>query len=566
MAGQVVTWPFPAMGLYTELAPRHVPAEALSMCEDMYYPNAYSLRGRGTFDTWYTGFGGQGPANQYITRMYYWDRFGWLCWATNNAELHYTAAGTVLAGVAENVTDMVSFGVDATPALIVAEEDNGFHTLHTWDGTAGGYATLVGANVPRCRKLMVRFGRLFATRSPFFPSRVWWSDVGVATTWAGLIEEGGYIDVAPGQDGVIVEWIDFNGVLYIFKERALYRIIGDIPSTFVVQKVGPVMDVLAGTVVDCGDGVIYTTRHGVFVMGQTPYKDVPDISQRVQTDIKRQIGGVPLNRVAATYSPELQCYLLVASAGSATNWERKKAFWAANLANRPDVWTNFTLDEYPTCIYQANRLWLATIVITSVLGIQTQRMRIRRYTHDIWCGKSKFKTGYWDFGDKLPMKEIRSIQGPINARENKVVQVTLHPMYQGVEEDRHYTILINERNLERTLFNCEALAVTIDYRAEQVYRAASQSRSASVSGSHEASELKSRSKSGSRSASRQPSASRFRSASQCKSQSHSRSRHPSASQFGSISQSRSRLSESTARSASVSRSKWSISASKAGAP
>jgi len=298
---------------------------------------------------------------------------------------------------------------------------------------------------------MVRFGRLFATADANQPSRIYFSDVGDATVWSGAFDQGGWFDVAPGEDGEILEWIEFRGVLYVFKTYGLYRILGDLPSSFTVQRVEDLKDFLPGTVADVRQGVMYGTRDGIYVLGQARHDEVFKVSETIDTDMRRALDISETCR--ATYSTELNAYLLttnnpdyLAPAGHSGR------IWVSNLNVRPDVWGVFDPGFPIENIYQGPLLYAASAT------------EVYEYVHTGRGGNPKFKTGYWDFGDQARLKHIQYIQGAINARDNCTVTVT--PFYRTEEVDSHaaeFTIGINERNLLRLNKNCESMAIQVEY-------------------------------------------------------------------------------------------------------
>jgi len=395
-----IEWPYPVWGLYTELDSAHIPPNALSECVNLYYVSPTSLRSRGGID--YKFAGSEGNA---ITRMLWWDRIGELVFANDNAQLYRN--GTIISGTAENVTDMVAFGSTSTPDLIVAESlGTQTHTLHTYDGTT--YEQLTGNNVPKCQKLMVRFERLWATCNPEHPSRIYYSDVSDATQWGGRWGEGGYFDVAPGQDGDIVDWIDIRGVLWVLKERGVYMITGDDPDRFEQYKIAFTSEAIEGTVADCVWGVLYATQYGVVRLGREFGGDPDQLYRHVATDLQ-----AVLSNAKATFSPEIGCYLIVS--GSDT-------VWVSNVQTRPDVWTQFVFPVNMTAIYYGNGLWFGD---DSGNVYQYDQTATADNTGTQTAFDVYFKTGDWDLGGKVSWKNVRYIEGLINARENATCTVEL---------------------------------------------------------------------------------------------------------------------------------------------
>ncbi len=118
-------WPFQWQGIFTELSDRHMPANALSDCQDMYYTGKSILRGRGGFHRVFEG------SDNKVTILHYWEKDGKLYHADNAGNLY--KEGTAISGVTNNVTDMCSFMKSDgwETVLIVSENGN----LFEYDGT-----------------------------------------------------------------------------------------------------------------------------------------------------------------------------------------------------------------------------------------------------------------------------------------------------------------------------------------------------------------------------------------------------------------------------------------------
>jgi len=495
-----VPWPFQFQGLNTELATRFVPPEALTAVTNMFYQAPDRLRSRGGINRLYTATVPAAPpsypsprAAGKIVRIYYWshedetyfadDGTGAagepFLWSTADHETPISWAAGV-SGVAEPIADMVGFGETDTPKLIVAENKGSEgHTLHTWDGTT--YATLTGTSVPNVTRLMVRFGRLWGTCDDSFPVRIFWSGVNDETQWAGAWNEGGFVDVAPGQDGAIVDWVEFEGNLWVFKEDGIYRVIGDEPTTetnsFRVERISSSRGALPRAMQDCMIGIIYATKYGVFpvpkigaVGGATrlPVEaEGMDITRHVERSFQetldacyvdtrtewQQLVGLGYGTMAETtsaYSPELGAYLF-AQTGQTT-------IWVSNFNSRPDAWTHFISPAAVHCTYQGDQLYIG-----STAG-KLYAYNHAGYTDDNAAFTVSFKTGDWDLGDRLHPKNIRFIEGLFNANELGACLVRLY-------KDGSPTAIVTERVVPgqepilRVNVNCDRIAFGIEYSA-----------------------------------------------------------------------------------------------------
>lgn len=399
----------------------------------MYYLAPTLLRSRGAVNIAYN------TASAFpVKKMYYWDYDEKLYIANNNKELFKNT--TAVTGPAENVVDMTSFGVGSTPKLIVAESlASQGHTLHTYTGSA--YATLTGTSVPTAEKVMARYGRLFATKDSAFPSRIYFSDDGDETRWKGAYNEGGWFDVAPGQDGDIVDWLDFEGALYVWKEKAIYRVSGDHPQNFTPLRLMSSDKVVGGTAVDCAKGIVYATQYGVFPVAIASQSKSEDLSRYIEQELQAVLANG-----AAAYSPELGAYILVTQATTA---------YVSNQNNRPDVWTKFTLTPTMHSVYQGNGLYFGA-----------SDGKVYLYDHDGFKDDSvaftvSFKTGDWDFGDKVAAKNVRFIEGKLNAKENATATVSFYE--DGAAATRAVALATTARNLVQLNANCERIALGIVY-------------------------------------------------------------------------------------------------------
>jgi len=423
------------MGLNTELDADHMPAECLAAATNMYYQTPSLLRSRGGFDLLHD----TGSSND-VTRLYYWDLDSKLYIANDNAELFKDT--TAVAGVAENVTSMVSFGVGATPTLIVAEEKGAQdHTLHTYDGTT--YAKLTGTAVPNAQKVMARAdGRLLATCDPDHPSRLYGSDVGAHTIWQGAYGGAFWMDIAPGQDGDIVDWIDYQQALYVWKERAVYRVAGDHPQNYTRQRLYSCETVIPGTIVDVGNGVLYATQSGVFPLNIVQQSEEYDLTRRIETYIQAKLGAT-----RAAFSREMGAYIMTC---------KDTIIFVSNVANRPDVWTLFSPPTSMSCAYQGPKFYLG-----SVNG------KVYIYDHDDFKDDAaaftvQLTTGNWDIGDQLKRKNIRFVSGLLNGAENATATIKMHVDGSGAASQTT-ALTAGTRNLIECNLSAVELAIDVTY-------------------------------------------------------------------------------------------------------
>jgi len=433
MALQQVVWPFPGDGINSEMGANEIRPTELSVCTNMYYQSPYLLRARGGISTVYNGDG-----TNAVNVMYYWEKDSKLYHGDNAKHLY--ASGVLKATGAQNVVDMCSFGT-VTPVLIVAENETANPSLHTWDGTT--YATLTGTDVPKARRIMPWHNRLLGTNSADFPYRIFWSAGGSSTVWSGAYGEGGWLDIAPGEGGAFCDWIEHNGVVYIFRQRAIYRVMGA-PPNLQWDKVQEADGVVAGTVADCGRGVLYATYYGAFPLGIPRGSDAYDLSRRIETVFQAFVAS----GASAAYSPELGAWILV----NGTTIGR-----VSNVTNRPDVWTAFALPAAMKTVCCGGGLWFG-----STVG------KVYAYDHDALVDdvattiSKVFKTGNWNFGDELHRKNVRFVEGPINAGENATATLALYADGAGTATTTT-TLTAAARQIGKINFNCIKAALGVTY-------------------------------------------------------------------------------------------------------
>lgn len=429
-----VPWPFPSGGLYMELGADFVPPPYLTQCTNLYYQRPTLLRSRGSFNLLYSGGAG---TNVHV--LYKWDRDGKLYHADDAATLY--ANGVSVGSIDGNVTDIESFGVAGNPKLYVCEEKGARdHTLHVWDTST--YSAVTGTAVPSPTLLMSRDGRLFATGDSDYPSRIFWSSPGDPTVWAGAYEEGGWLDIKPGEDGGIRDWIDFRGALYIFKRGGVYRVSGDQPSSYYVERMGDVVEMQANTVADVHKGVLYITKHSVFPLGTTPVGEVDSLTGSVESDIAPSLEGA-----SAAYSPEMNAYIIVDGSSTA---------WVSNTANRPDVWTTFSLPCNATCIYNGDTLYVGD-----------DDGDVYQYSHTGYEDDGspftvKLKSCNWNMGDELHLKNVRFIEGVFNGTTHGDATVNLYAD-SAASADATEVFTSDDKFLMRVNLNCGRLAYEVSY-------------------------------------------------------------------------------------------------------
>lgn len=115
-------------------------------------------------------------------------------------------------------------------------------------------------------------GRLFSAGNTSYPNRLYWSklpgDSRSIEDWryddASVNVEGGHTEIGSTGNDPIVALYAMSNQLLIFKKHGLYRLIGDRPSNFTVEKVDASFDTPAHTaIIPYGDSLVFMTKDGL---------------------------------------------------------------------------------------------------------------------------------------------------------------------------------------------------------------------------------------------------------------------------------------------------------------
>ena len=437
---QRIDWPFPVFGLMTEIDPDYLPPQALAAVNNMYYIGPELLRSRGGFRERFAPGGGK-P----IEVMYQWDYDDKLYIADDNSKLWKDT--TAIAGVVNNVKDIVSYGTEGTQRLLIAEEELlAGHTLHTYNGAA--YAQLVGVDIPNPTRLYTCYGRVFAIGDVSHPSRVFFCEVNNIANWGGDWGEGGWFDVYPDENGDLIDIIFYRNSIYFFKERGTYILSGHQPVSFLLTPFEQTIGTATRTAANAESGVIYCTDYGVYPLGRGRGGETMNLVWRV-----KQGAATPLASPKAAYA-------LVPGAYMITDGTTK--VWVSNIDNRPDVWTTWTAPFAMQSIYQGPKLYLGGV-----------NGKVYSYEPDIVVDGAvpitcSFKTGNYDFGQPVHVKNIRFLHGAINASDNATATVGLYKDGAGAAMETHVLAAgVNPVHTIRDINkNCDrSLAIEVTYSA-----------------------------------------------------------------------------------------------------
>lgn len=216
---------------------------------------------------------GEGPIRRmHLFRSAYGDRIivlaGNELYACANGEwgLIYTFTG----GLAGGKVDFAEARIDGADYLLIG---SGEQAIVKYDGSRaalfGGEDKLSDVHV---RYLAMYRSRLFCAGDPENPNRLYWSKLpGSGRTiedWGddpdSVNVSGGHAEIGDSAGDPIVGITALSNQLMIFKKRSIYRLIGDKPSNFTVEKVDSDLETTAYTsLVTSGDMLYFLTKGGL---------------------------------------------------------------------------------------------------------------------------------------------------------------------------------------------------------------------------------------------------------------------------------------------------------------
>ena len=253
--------------------------------------------------------------------------------------------------------------------------------------------------------------------------------------------------MAPGEDGEFSDWVDHDGVLYIFKDRGIHRLTGNEPRLYMCSRVEGADGVISRTAASCGNVVMYATETGIYPIGKSQMGVPRSFSLNIENAILPYIEDAQ-----ATYSEELNCYLLTID---------RHEFFVANLSVRPDVWTQW---EYRNpgraadFVYARSGLWMVagnTIYAYDPEGVTEagQAMIVQ------------LRTGSWNMENELKKKNVRFVQGRLNTAGNSAIRVTLYLDDPGaIAYAYRETIAAGGRNLLKCNKNCQEIEMLLEFQ------------------------------------------------------------------------------------------------------
>lgn len=158
-----------------------------------------------------------------------------------------------------------------TDYLLIAD---GIHQILKFNGeTASGFGSEQGCSDIACVYIAMYRGRLFAAGDGGHPNRLYYSqlpgDGRSIEDWgyypASPLVEGGHADVGPEDGDPITGIFALSNQLIIIKRYSVYRLIGDRPSNFTIERVGGGEEnPLPAAAAVCGDSLYYATKRGLY--------------------------------------------------------------------------------------------------------------------------------------------------------------------------------------------------------------------------------------------------------------------------------------------------------------
>ena len=177
---------------------------------------------------------------------------------------------TFTGGLTGGRVDFTEARIDATDYLLIA---SGEQQIVKYNGAqAALFGSSDGLSDKPVSYLAAYRSRLFAAGDSSCPNRLYWSKLpGGSRTIESWGEESGSVNVSGGHTEIgasagdpIVGLAALSNQLLIFKKRSLYRLIGDKPSNFTVERIDSDVETAAYTsLVMSGDMLYFMTKGGL---------------------------------------------------------------------------------------------------------------------------------------------------------------------------------------------------------------------------------------------------------------------------------------------------------------
>jgi len=178
--------------------------------------------------------------------------------------------------------------IDMTDYLIIAD---GRNQMLKFDGsTLTDFGSAEGCSDVACAYAAMYRSRLFAAGDSENPNRLYYSQLpGSGRT----IENWGYVEASPSVEGGHVEigsiggdpitgLIALSNQLIIFKKHSIYRLLGDRPGNFTVERVAATSGLCGTAMAVCSDVLYYLTPEGLYYFNGVDALPMPDM-RRIKT-------------------------------------------------------------------------------------------------------------------------------------------------------------------------------------------------------------------------------------------------------------------------------------------
>ncbi len=201
----------------------------------------------------------------------------------------WTLIHSVEAEPVNPVYSMITAQIGTTDCLIIAD---GRQQMLKYDGASvTAFGSEAGCSNIACGSIAMYRGRLFAAGDSEHPNRLYYSQLPGGDR---SIENWGYVEDSPSVEGGHVEIGTTGGdpvtalavlssMLVIFKKHSLYRLIGDRPSNFTVERIASLTgDPAPMAMAVAGDVLYFLTNEGLFCFNGVDAAPMPDI-RRIRT-------------------------------------------------------------------------------------------------------------------------------------------------------------------------------------------------------------------------------------------------------------------------------------------
>ena len=200
----------------------------------------------------------------------------------------YTFAGGLVSGQ----VDFVQAQIDSAGYLLIA---SGEQPIIKYDGTsAQEFGSTGGLSDKPVQYLTIYRDRLFAAGDPSFPNRLYWSQLPGSgrsiEEWGEVPDSanvsGGHAEIGGTAGDPIQGLCALSNQLLIFKKRSIYRLLGDKPGNFTIERVDADVERAAHTaLVSHADQLYFMTDAGLCSFNGVSAAPMAD-SRRISKTLK----------------------------------------------------------------------------------------------------------------------------------------------------------------------------------------------------------------------------------------------------------------------------------------